>query len=161
VEFLSAAPRPNGIQDPKSPATQPNRNFTRTRPDCFTCTKATRANPNRHSSESKDEYWVSNHRLGQFRISAPVTRSNPNPGSYSRCGPADLPLRKRPASSLRAMTAHLEGSVLRDRKALGLQLFQDRVFQGVSGMSRGPFPGCPGVCPGCSRGAPGVQKRTE
>ena len=44
---------------------------------------------------------------------------------------------------------------------LGLPLFQDRVFRGVSGMSRGPFPGCPGVCPGCSRGAPGAPKRTE
>jgi hypothetical protein len=79
-------------------------------PRLLTCTSATRANPNRHSSESKDEIWVSNHRLGQFRISAPVTRSNPNPDSHSRCGYAAS------QASLRAMTAHLEGSVLRDRK---------------------------------------------
>jgi hypothetical protein len=84
--------------------------------DCFTCTRAARANPNRHSSESKDKNWVSNHRLGQFRISAPVTRSNPNPAdSYSRCGPAAS------QASLRAMTAHLEGSVVRDRKGTHTQ----------------------------------------
>jgi hypothetical protein len=92
---------------------------------CFTCTRVTRANPNRHSPESKDENWVSNHRLGQFRISAPVTRSNPNPDSYSRCGPAAS------QASLRAMTAHLKGSVLRDRKGtqtgdLALNNLKDR-----------------------------------
>ena len=27
-------------------------------PDCFTCTRATLLNPNRHSSESQDENWV-------------------------------------------------------------------------------------------------------
>jgi hypothetical protein len=42
---------------------------------------------------------------------------------------------------------------------LGLHVFQDRVFWGFAGMSRGPFPECPGVCPGCSpRGAPGGPK---
>jgi hypothetical protein len=34
--------------------------------DCFTCTRTrtTRANPNRHFPESKDEIWVSNRHLG-------------------------------------------------------------------------------------------------
>jgi hypothetical protein len=67
-------------------------------------------NPHRHSPESKDETWVSNHHLAQFRISAPVTRSNPNPDSHTRCGPAAS------QASQRALAAHLECSVLRDRK---------------------------------------------
>jgi hypothetical protein len=106
VEFMSAAPRPDDIQE------APSRKQNETSPDpgCSTCTRATRANPHSHSLESKDEIWVSNHRLGQFRISAPVTRLNPNPGYHSRCGPAAS------QASLCALTANLDRSVLRDRK---------------------------------------------
>jgi hypothetical protein len=98
--------RPDDIQE----APPSKQNETSPDADCFTCTRATRANPHRQSPESKDEIGYSNHRLGQFRISALVTRLNPNPGSYSRCRPAAS------QASPRAMTAHLEGSVVRDRK---------------------------------------------
>jgi hypothetical protein len=68
--------------------------------DCFTCTRATRANPNGHSSESKDENWVSNHRLGQFRISASLSRYFKPTQIFARIRPAAL------QASLRALTAH-------------------------------------------------------
>jgi hypothetical protein len=68
--------------------------------DCFTCTRATRANPNRHSSESKDENSVSNHRLGQFQISASLSRYFKPPNIFARIRAAAL------QASLRALTAH-------------------------------------------------------
>jgi hypothetical protein len=83
VEFLSAAPTsPTSRRHPRSPATQTNE----TSPDsgCFTCRRATRANPNRHFPESKDENWISNDHLAQFRTSVPITGLNPNRDLYTR-----------------------------------------------------------------------------
>jgi hypothetical protein len=71
-----------------------------------------------------------------------------------RAGTELRSLRARKAYASFRRTARCSG--LRG-SSLGLCLFQDRVFRGVSGMPRGPFPGCPGVCPGCSLVLPGSQ----
>jgi hypothetical protein len=112
MEFLSVAPTPRRHPRTRVQEASPRNQIETSRllRLLYVHESHTRANPNRHSSESQDENWVSNHRLGQFRISAPVTRSNPKPDSYSRCGPAAS------QASLRAITAHLKGSLLRDRK---------------------------------------------
>ena len=107
MEFLSAAPRPDGIQE-APPSNQKSKLHAELTGSCARepPSKTSRAIP----PIRRDENWVSNHHPAQFRTSAPVTRLKPNPGSYSRCGSAAS------QASPRALTAKLDRSVRRDRK---------------------------------------------
>jgi hypothetical protein len=84
---------------PRSPATQSNRNFTLTQ-TALRAREPRARTQNRHSSESKDENSISNHRLGQFRISASLSRYFKPTQIFARIRPAAL------QASLRALTSH-------------------------------------------------------
>ena len=51
---------------------------------CFRSMRAASESDSCHSRIPRDEIWVSNHRRGKFRTSAPVTRFNPNRDLYTR-----------------------------------------------------------------------------
>jgi hypothetical protein len=108
--WWSSYPQPYAKTTSKKPR-QTTKSKRHADSDCFTCTRATRANPHRHSSESKDEIWVANHHLAQFRISASRSRYFKPPTDFranSTCGLASQPT---------CPDSALDRSVLRDLKA--------------------------------------------
>jgi hypothetical protein len=108
--WWSSYPQPHAKTTSKKPrqATKSKRHADSGR---FTCTRATRANPHRHSSESKDETWVANRHLAQFRISASRSRYFKPPQIFARIRPAAL------QASPACPDSALDRSALRDLKA--------------------------------------------